>query len=829
MKPKPYRPVICRLNACSGRRFSKTLRRFYYSVIVGFSAIVSLPAYALGPHEVLLLVNASSPRSVEVANNYAHTRNIPDQNIVFVNLPDRVLAPAAEITPDDFTRLIWDPACSTVRERGLEKQILAWVYSVDFPVRITSTPPTSLQGITLVRNQLPESEQIKKGQYRSVLFAGPGSPDGWAGPSRSLDRCASERENNVPLPSMLLGVAGSRGMEVGDVMAQLKRSWTADRMAMRGTVYFQTNDNVRSLCRAWQYGGVVKELSGMGIPALISADPPPSDFPLIGLFVGAAWVKTNHMGCLLAGSVGDHLTSGAAIFESFEHTKLTAWLKSGAAAASGAIIEPYAIWTKFPHARFFVHYAAGCSVLESYFQAIRCPLQILLVGDPLVSPWAFNYRVVATCKAPEEDADSVVVRISTFGLPATVIPEYQVLVDGHQLDTKAVPPVEINVENMSDGYHEVRVVSKLPSLVSHQAYDVCGFELQRRNRNVRFEEVKDRPEYDYSRAVDLKVKATGKPRKIKLFSGERWLGETVEVEAGLLSLDPARIGLGPSRIQAVAEYADGELVRSRPLQITIRRQPAAVAARINVTTNASSDSLKWSVGGQEAAAARRSISWFKSIMPATLESHHQPRGSWRVENKHLLYGSKTNDCSVLMLHTSKEPPVEYTGCLRVAPSWLEWHRQTAALAFQASDDDPVYFFGLDGSSCAWVFGTYSHEKIQNLHTRGAPLEPQREYGLSIRALPDGRMECRVNGEVIIISDPLPWKSGMKWGVMAGGQERVEFSHLALSPPEPSHGFKVLDDDGLLTPNDLSSIQGLSVRIQDEASSWTNILLAPFFP
>ena len=42
--------------------------------------------------------------------------------------------------------IAWDRA---IEERGLGAHLLAWVYSVDFPVRIGTTPPLSIQGITL--------------------------------------------------------------------------------------------------------------------------------------------------------------------------------------------------------------------------------------------------------------------------------------------------------------------------------------------------------------------------------------------------------------------------------------------------------------------------------------------------------------------------------------------------------------------------------------------------------------------------------------------------------------------------------------------------------
>ena len=141
---------------------------------------------ALGPHEILLLVNQDSPASLEIANHYTRLRRIPPANVVHLSLPGKVFDARSQMDPDEFTRYIWEPANRFARERGLEDHILAWVYSADFPIRITSAVPVSLQGITLVRNRLPDPESIKRGTYRSPLYAGPDGPRGLLLESRTL-------------------------------------------------------------------------------------------------------------------------------------------------------------------------------------------------------------------------------------------------------------------------------------------------------------------------------------------------------------------------------------------------------------------------------------------------------------------------------------------------------------------------------------------------------------------------------------------------------------------------------------------------------------------
>ena len=83
--------------------------------------------YALGPHEVLLLVNEKSSDSCEIASEYARIRDIPETNIVRLNLPGSNAVPPLMISPDDFAKFIWAPAKKAVKDRGIDDHILVWV------------------------------------------------------------------------------------------------------------------------------------------------------------------------------------------------------------------------------------------------------------------------------------------------------------------------------------------------------------------------------------------------------------------------------------------------------------------------------------------------------------------------------------------------------------------------------------------------------------------------------------------------------------------------------------------------------------------------------
>jgi hypothetical protein len=160
--------------------------------------------------------------------------------VVYLDVPEEALAPAAQLTQNAFTRYIWDPATRAVAERNLQSQVLTWVYSADFPIRIIARTPVSLQGITFVRNKLPGITQVKNGVYGSPLFAGPDKPGGPRNPPSGFRTLKGRVGTDYPLPSMMLGYLGARGNTMEEVLNYLEAGAASDTTAPPGTVYFVT-------------------------------------------------------------------------------------------------------------------------------------------------------------------------------------------------------------------------------------------------------------------------------------------------------------------------------------------------------------------------------------------------------------------------------------------------------------------------------------------------------------------------------------------------------------------------------------------------------------
>ena len=381
--------MTCRL--CQLRRILRPMIWWHYKQLLKLLAFllgIHSAAFALGPHEILILANGREPDSVEVAKHYARLRQVPECNIVVLQMPASIKAQAPAIKPEDFTRLIWTPTTQVAKARGLDDHILAWVYSTHFPIRTYSQPSVSLQGLTFMRNHMPESKVIGDGSYHSPLFAGPDKPRDTGYAPQSFGAAAELLRREMPLPSMTLGYTGERGNTKAEVIACLEKGKRSDYTQPTGSIYFVTSGDVRSVCRRWQFADAVRNLKRMGVQASVGDTFPKDKTDVMGVMMGSPLVKPETVGRFLPGCMAEHLTSFAAAFDYKTQTKISRWIAAGVTASAGAVCEPMSIWAKFPNARFYNHYASGCTVIESFYQSIRCPFQIMLVGDPLAAPWA---------------------------------------------------------------------------------------------------------------------------------------------------------------------------------------------------------------------------------------------------------------------------------------------------------------------------------------------------------------------------------------------------------------------------------------------------------
>lgn len=562
----------------TGRKGPASGRSFFCLAGFVFVLLFSvMPASALGPHQVVLLVNRNSADSLTVANHYVKMRGIPRQHVILLEVPEYAVKPPYAMKREDFDALILEAVQAEFGRRGLGP-VYGWLYSVGFPTKVTtgSTDDLSIHGMTFLRGQVPEADAVRRGLYASSLFAGPEMPKGTVEAARTFDVSMAGAVENHPIPAMSLGFTGPGGSSLDSVLRCLTRGSLSDGSSPGGTVYLVKNPNVRSTARDWQFESVQKILTGMNIRCQVLTNEISGKTDILGLQNGRTHVDAVGYGRYVPGAMAEHLTSCGAIFEDAGQSHCTDWINAGATASSGTITEPYAIWTKFPASTFYVFYAQGCTAMECFYQSVRCPLQLFMVGDALASPWRrpFSVTVVSLEDGPLSGMAEFFVQLLPAPPRGAGI-RLKVLLDGVPvfLPPSAGGRIVLDTRKMEDGFHRLRAVAEFGRAVTWSAFDEVDFEVNNRKRRVTWSGVTAKEEISCAETRTIRVAWTGeKPERVGVRCG---LTEplTEPVPAGAdevaLALDLSGRGCGPVECAAFAEYADGSRVFSAPVALEL--------------------------------------------------------------------------------------------------------------------------------------------------------------------------------------------------------------------------------------------------------------------
>ncbi len=544
-----------------------------------FVILLIQTAAAQMSHRVAVLVNENSQASKKAANVFAELHGVPGCNLIYLDLPETLFAGRFECTPEEFKAHIYNPAVEVLLDRDLDSQVLAWVYSVDFPIRIVTADydrqQMSIMGLTFLHGKVPaDLKLVEFGEVLSPLFAGPAEKDPRKNPPRALSISAAGLKEKMPLPSMMLGYIGSKGNLMGTVLGAIEKGAVASQTGAKQRVLFvKTDDEKRSPQREWQFEGVRAEMAVRGGVALITDSQTLMQTNLTGVLVGQETVKPSGFGTFAPGAMAEHLTSFSAEFQKGQ-SKCTEWLKAGATVTAGVVVEPYNNWAKFPHARFHAHYGAGCTAMESFYQSLGNPLQSLLLGNPLsrVTGVQVQIKPIGLSKEITSDLDAAFVLGAKNSGSVPMV--YGALLNGKQIkEREGNSLIELPFKKMSDGYHEVRLIARasIPTLQTLPGgfSDIPVF-INKKGRSIQVTGVTDEVLSKITMTAAAKGEET--PDSVYLL----WNGrELARADHGTeLVFDEQVVGEGPHRIQAVAVYADGMEVRSAPAVFSIEFNPA---------------------------------------------------------------------------------------------------------------------------------------------------------------------------------------------------------------------------------------------------------------
>jgi len=439
-----------------------------------------------GPENVFVVVNPASADSLAVANAFVAARKVPPINVLMLPWQDS----AESTTVGRFRNELLAPVVRAIDSRRLSAQIDCVAWSSDFPWRIDYKdelpaevvakdpfPSASLTGMTMlyvaIQSGVPGWLDPESNDYFRPLGKD-GVPEntqgfrGWYGWGQ--DGTLLEAGGTRYFLSVMLGVTSGRGNTPREVAAYLRSAALADGTHPKGTIYFMTNADVRTTTRSSVFPATVKALKKLGVNAeIVPGSLPSGKRDVAGVMTGTPTFDWRASGStILPGAICENLTSFGAIFTpSADQTPLSEFLRFGAAGSSGTVIEPYSIQAKFPHAAIQVHYARGASLAEAFYQSVRAPYQLLVVGDPLCQPWAWIPEVEVVNAADSRVLAPGTTLAGTVTLePRASVPNggaadrFQLFVDGVRVtECGAGGRLTLDTAALADGHHDLRIVA----------------------------------------------------------------------------------------------------------------------------------------------------------------------------------------------------------------------------------------------------------------------------------------------------------------------------------------------------------------------------------
>jgi hypothetical protein len=570
------------------------------AVLLLLSAVLSPVAARAGggPENLLLVVNPASPDSLAVANTFAALRGVPPVNVFMLPWSGG----DESTTIDRFRAEILAPILRTIESRRLVAQIDCIVYSAGFPWRIDYAaalpaefrdrdqyPSGSLTGMTMLYAAVQSGQPLwldtESNDYFRPLSADgvPAATQGFRGWYGWGDDCSLlEAGGSRYLLSAMLGVTAGRGNTVAEVAAYLRSAAAADGTRPRGTIYFMTNADVRTTTRSGGFPAAVRALRELGVEAeVVAGTLPVRKRDVAGLMAGTpsfAWDSSGST--ILPGAICENLTSYGGIFtRSAGQTPLSEFLRAGAAGSSGTVIEPFSLQAKFPHASIQVHYARGASLAEAFFQSVRAPYQLLVVGDPLCQPWAVipDVEVVTAADQQVLAPGSVVSGTLELEPRATVADgstadRFELFVSGMRVAQIGLGErFALDTTALADGHHELSVVAIAATSVETQGRRVVPLVVSNHGRSLELsvEPRRVRP----GGSVRVSVRGTDIDGAV-VFATGRVLGRTSGSDA-VLDVPADLLGLGPITIRATARGgprpSDG--VNAAPVTIEVTTTP----------------------------------------------------------------------------------------------------------------------------------------------------------------------------------------------------------------------------------------------------------------
>lgn len=315
---------------------------------------------AITSRNLAVIVNQSDPLSVRIAEYYQIQRNIPEENLIFVNFE----AGNHTLSVEEFEAL------KATIELAISDSIQAYVLTWAAPYRVGCMSITS-------------------------AFA-----DGFD-QTHCASGCIGTKDNpyfnsysvNPYQDFNLRPTIALAAQNFEQAQQLIDRGVAADGAFPYKAAYFvSTSDKSRNVRSRFYLGALSRLRRSFFEGKIVQADSLENKTDVMFYFTGLADVPNVETNQFVPGAIADHLTSFGGLLTGSPQMSSLKWLEAGATGSYGAVYEPCNFVQKFPNPEIVVtHYLNGDTLLEAYWKSVQWPGQGIFIGEPLARPFGSDF------------------------------------------------------------------------------------------------------------------------------------------------------------------------------------------------------------------------------------------------------------------------------------------------------------------------------------------------------------------------------------------------------------------------------------------------------
>jgi uncharacterized protein (TIGR03790 family) len=412
-------------------------------IIILFVLIGVAAASALEPNEILVIANGHIPASKNIAQYYCQKRNVPIENVLYlplgINLKD-------SISRDDYDRQLARPIRSELQTREEFSKIKCLVTTYGVPYKVGKRQP-----LAYMKNQLQKLRELadqEKSKLEQLKQSSSTKSDQYKQTERILSlyklqigRITGD-ETNASVDSelsmllfgdyelyrwqlnMLKGAAHGTGFKTlmvarldgpSSTIAKglIDKAIAAENTSLDGIAYFDSRGNTGKGTHG-QFDQSLRDLATVTkvkTKLIVKEERTgnlfsPGDCPRTAIYCGWYSVeKYIDAFDFVDGAIGYHIASFEAV--RLRDPNSTQWcpamLMDGITATLGAVAEPYLHTIPLPKEFFLDLYNGSCLVEAYYHTKPFNSWQLILIGDPLYTP--FKESIPPSSQVPSSLAD----------------------------------------------------------------------------------------------------------------------------------------------------------------------------------------------------------------------------------------------------------------------------------------------------------------------------------------------------------------------------------------------------------------------------------------